>query len=200
MERTNRIDYLTNEKQLEAAFIELLNEMPIEKISIQKLSQKSKLSRGTFYLHYENIYQLLENYEDNLIAELRLLNKDFYKFSITEFNFVEGGNPCFKETYEWILQNKLAITVLLSHNGSPSFEKKWRKCIFDLFQTKINYDQIKLVDYDLFCVVISGTWINIIKHWLSVRQDVSSEALSQLISRVTKNILISFYQENWREI
>lgn len=27
-------------------------------------------------------------------------------------------------------------------------------------QFQISYDQIKLVDYDLFCVVISGMWIN----------------------------------------
>jgi hypothetical protein len=51
-------------------------------------------------LHFENIYQLLESIENKLITELRILNKDFYKYSITEFNIVEDGNSCFKDTYE----------------------------------------------------------------------------------------------------
>ena len=46
-------------KALLAAFGELLEEKPFNKISISDLTERCGLSRMTFYYHFENVYELM---------------------------------------------------------------------------------------------------------------------------------------------
>ena len=42
------------------AFLQLLDEMPMERITVQDIVQRCGVSRNTFYYHYGDIYALLE--------------------------------------------------------------------------------------------------------------------------------------------
>ena len=42
------------------AFIQLLNERPLDKISIKDIAEKGAVNRNTFYYYYQDIYALLE--------------------------------------------------------------------------------------------------------------------------------------------
>ena len=42
------------------AFIELLNERPLDKISVKDIAERSTVNRNTFYYHYSDIYDLLD--------------------------------------------------------------------------------------------------------------------------------------------
>lgn len=43
---------------IENAFLELLKERPIEKITVTELAERAMINKGTFYLHYQDIYDL----------------------------------------------------------------------------------------------------------------------------------------------
>lgn len=51
------------------AFIELRSQKPIEKISIKELSDLAGINKATFYRHYEDIYALTDNLENELITD-----------------------------------------------------------------------------------------------------------------------------------
>ena len=52
------------------AYIELREKKPIEKITVKELTDKAQISKQTFYLHYKDIYDLTEQIEKELIAEI----------------------------------------------------------------------------------------------------------------------------------
>ena len=45
---------------IKAAFIRLLNERPLNKISVKSIVDICNISRNTFYYHYQDIYDLLQ--------------------------------------------------------------------------------------------------------------------------------------------
>ena len=55
---------------LRDALIELLQKQPIDKVTVTSICKLADLSRGTFYLHYRDAYNLLEAIEDESLAEL----------------------------------------------------------------------------------------------------------------------------------
>ena len=55
---------------LREAFIELLRKKPLEKITVTRICEIADVSRGTFYLHYRNPYDLLESMENEFLADL----------------------------------------------------------------------------------------------------------------------------------
>ena len=52
------------------AFMELLREKPIQSISIRELCGLAGINRGTFYTHYKDIYDLLEQIEEEMTREI----------------------------------------------------------------------------------------------------------------------------------
>ncbi len=49
------------------AFLALEKEMPYEKISVKRLCEKAELSRATFYLHYDDLDQVLDDVIDDAL-------------------------------------------------------------------------------------------------------------------------------------
>ncbi len=53
------------------AFTDLMQQKPIQSISIKELCEKAGINRGTFYSHYKDIYDLLEQTESIMADEIR---------------------------------------------------------------------------------------------------------------------------------
>ena len=55
-------------KTIKKVFAEMLSEkMELGKISVSELCKRAEISRGTFYSHYDDIYGVAEDYENELI-------------------------------------------------------------------------------------------------------------------------------------
>ena len=55
---------------IKKTFTELLTKKPIQKISVKELCEKAGINRGTFYSHYEDIYDLLEKIENEILGDI----------------------------------------------------------------------------------------------------------------------------------
>lgn len=51
------------------SFTDLLKTKPIQSISVKELSDRAGINRGTFYTHYQDIYALLEEIENEMLIE-----------------------------------------------------------------------------------------------------------------------------------
>jgi AcrR family transcriptional regulator len=52
------------------AFVDMLQEMEIEKMSISGIAERATISRVTFYLHYRDIPDMLNKMADEMIEDL----------------------------------------------------------------------------------------------------------------------------------
>lgn len=58
-------------KSIKAAFIELLGEKKnIEMITVGELAERADIARSTFYNHYDDVYAVAEEFENELIQKL----------------------------------------------------------------------------------------------------------------------------------
>lgn len=55
---------------LQEAFWELYKNKSIEKISVREITERAGYNRGTFYLYYKDVYDILEQSEQLLIREI----------------------------------------------------------------------------------------------------------------------------------
>lgn len=108
------------------AFLQLLHEKSLDELSVKEIIQKAGFSRSTFYLHFADKYELMEEVR-------RTLNDRFLSFYEREFN--QWGKPMtlhlcehiftFRSFYEYEfsdtnaarkLSNKLAAHLLQIFN------------------------------------------------------------------------------------
>lgn len=62
MKTDARVRYTQN--IIRDTFLDLLKEKPIHKITIKEICEIAEINRGTFYKHYEDIYDLMQKLED----------------------------------------------------------------------------------------------------------------------------------------
>ncbi|WP_226793162.1 TetR/AcrR family transcriptional regulator [Bacillus sp. B1-b2] len=55
------------------AFVELLEEMEIEKMTVSKITERATISRVTFYFHYKDIPDMLEKMADSMIEDIQTI-------------------------------------------------------------------------------------------------------------------------------
>lgn len=58
-------------KIIEEAFLELLKERPLVKISVKAICEKAEINRTTYYKYYDNPYDLLNKMEAKILDDLQ---------------------------------------------------------------------------------------------------------------------------------
>ena len=87
--------------QLLQSLMTLMQEKDIKDISVKELSDLADINRGTFYLHYRDVYDMLSQVEDTIFQEFNeILDKNFAPdseaalYSVLEDNFhLSGRQP-----------------------------------------------------------------------------------------------------------
>ena len=67
--KKNESKYFYTASLMNQALLSLLEKKDIEFISVTEIAKKAGVNRSTFYLHYDNIYELLEETLENLNKE-----------------------------------------------------------------------------------------------------------------------------------
>lgn len=62
------------------ALLSLLHNRPIEKITVSDLCARAEISRPTFYLHYADLYALLDEIGEDMITSAKLGGNDAPSF------------------------------------------------------------------------------------------------------------------------
>lgn len=87
-------------KEIREAFLKLREKKPIERITIREIAELAMINKATFYRHYEDIYQLSDEIENELLDKCldgceNLLIKDITQKFLDNnklFNIVFSGS------------------------------------------------------------------------------------------------------------
>ena len=64
-------------RQLRQALMHLMTEKPSRSISVRELAERADINRGTFYIHYKDVSDLLQRLEDEMAERLILVCKKY---------------------------------------------------------------------------------------------------------------------------
>lgn len=59
--------YFNTARKIDDAFLEILEKKDLEYITVKEICKKANVNRSTFYLHYETIYDLLNESADYVL-------------------------------------------------------------------------------------------------------------------------------------
>jgi len=164
-------------KKIKDAFISLYDRRRIESISVQEITDLAGYKRGTFYIHYEDIYSLLEEIEEELMANLNNINKKFEKFPLLQYKY-DIPVPCFTETFEFIKDNSSYFKTLLGKNGDSLFRYRMKQTIIRHAFGKLENDKIEYKDAGCASSFMADGLIGLVFYWLNKCNEISSEEIS----------------------
>ena len=170
---------------LKQGVTKLILQKSIKKISVRELTDLVEINRGTFYLHYKDIYDLVEQIENELCEEFdEVLVK-----SLAESNGDEL--KVFRDFCYFLDENRDICYALLSDNGDINFLLKMRAIISRRCYSNVPKDYIKSYGKNDYIYIISyfesGT-VGILRYWLSDESD--SRKSSEEIALILKTLFM----------
>lgn len=172
-------------RNLKDALIYFLKEKSIHQVKVKELTEKAEINRGTFYFHYSDIYELLDELEDDVFTELEKM------FDQYDENLSKEINPAslLDVLFFSLSEKRDIIYILLGPNGSRSFSSRidgWvdyhsRNILQSAFP-EVEPEYHRLVSAFLIRGVI-GTF----KTWYETGQNQTHHELAEIIKKIIGN-------------
>ncbi len=152
MSQTSNPKFLKSEQtklRIMDVYLDLISEKEWDKISVKEICANANITRGTFYLYFNDIYDLLEQIEDPLLQEL--IQKYQQNPSKEAFSF-SGG--CFEEHFDleppmqlvfWFdfcSSHKKEMKALLGSHGDPYFTTKLKNILSEQILQMMDHDSM----------------------------------------------------------
>ncbi|NOU90579.1 TetR family transcriptional regulator [Paenibacillus sp. LMG 31460] len=116
------------------AFVELIQEIDIEKISVNRIAERATINRVTFYLHYRDIPDLLEKMADDMVEDIKQI---FNNSPATQICPEEKGWPIMLNLLEYIAEHAKFYKVVLATKRTPIFTDRLLKLLTGLITERV---------------------------------------------------------------
>jgi len=170
---------------LRNSLIELMKDRPVSKIGIKEICALAGVSRSTFYTHYENVHNLLEQIEEETFV--------YFEGVVTQHAFlIKSSNKektlMFQKILQYITDNSSSIQVLLSENGDINFQEKFFQKFITHAQNilRSNSDNPSLGHiYEGYSVFIVRGAIGLVQYWLKNNMHIPVSEMAKMLIKLT---------------
>ncbi len=149
---------------LKQSLTTLLQEKNVKDISVKELTDLADVNRGTFYLHYNDVFDLLEQSENDLLEELHKIADSISAETVR-------SNPAlfFEKIYTVCSENASLVRILLGENGDIRFLNRIRnflreKCLNDWHSL---LHQVDLEKFDAYYSFLVGGCCSLLQYWFA---------------------------------
>ncbi len=158
---------------------QLMGQKSVNEISVRELAELVDINRGTFYLHYRDIFDMVEQIQQELFDEFYQRIKMFSPKTL-------GDNPLplIENIFEFISDDADLFFVMLGPNGDMAFVERMKllvkeKCLRDWPQV-LNLRSTDKFDY-YYAFIVSGA-IGFLYNWLSTGHKETPKEMATLMT------------------
>lgn len=123
--RKQEIVKLETKSRIMNAFWELYKTTNIERITVKRITDACGIYRTTFYLHFADVYAILEQIEADLLADVKRFTLEAGRSSQNKEELITKVCQSFKKNYDY-------LNVLLDKKHDQRFAVAYKKEITEL--------------------------------------------------------------------
>ncbi|MCR5747045.1 MAG: TetR/AcrR family transcriptional regulator [Lachnospiraceae bacterium] len=177
-------------KLFKTALIELMQDKPFHRITIKEICAQADLNRTTFYLHYKDQKELL----DDILSELREKTSEH----LSDITYGDNENLALKKYLEFVKENAVLFrTILFRALMDGNIDLCTRDLVITSFIEDIR-DRLPSFGSELenryfYTYMIEGS-VSLVARWIENDFDLTTDELANLISNL--NLTLSKYKGN----
>ncbi|WP_432361541.1 TetR/AcrR family transcriptional regulator [Sporosarcina sp. UB5] len=170
----------------EEALLGLMEEKDYKKITVMEISERSTLNRATFYLHYYDKDELLEQMLDEALENLRIS----VQVKDIEFKYdSDNPHPIFIRLFTKMIEQNRFYRIMLVQEKVPYFTESVRAIIETLVEKATQYmveDKIKFnVPVDMSNAYFASAYLGVIIWWLKNDMPYTPEHMAKQLTRLS---------------
>ena len=171
-------------RQLRQALTVLLQEKPIKDITVREIADMVDINRGTFYLHYKDVFDMLEQIENDIFDEFNDLIRAHPPAE-------DQGKPLplLTDVFTYFAANADMAIALMGPNGDHAFIDKLKdlvkeRCFYDWMQV---YSSSNSKNFAYFYAFVVYGCIGLFQNWLETGMKETPEEMAALAEQMILN-------------
>ncbi|WP_161410656.1 TetR/AcrR family transcriptional regulator [Paenibacillus silvestris] len=172
---------------LRNALIDLIDEKGFEGTTIRDLMQKAGLNRGTFYLHYRDKYDLLEQSKEDMLNNILKIVKNIDPIQIMNYASRNEPHPIFLKLFDFFTLHAVFFKVLLGSKGDPAYPGQVKQIMEKHLYEKLSLLQSEHIPTPREYAIsyLASANLGMIQHWLESGMQLSPREMALLLTRMT---------------
>ncbi|WP_280771794.1 TetR/AcrR family transcriptional regulator [Salipaludibacillus daqingensis] len=177
-------------RMIREALAALIEEKGFESITVRDITSEADINRGTFYLHYQDKFDLLKKCENEFFQEIEDIAKDIKVNDIRKFSENQQPLAYSVKLLEYIKNNAAFMRAVLGPNGNVAFQIKLKEYIKTnigkvfLKEAEGNKDRMKVPREYLLSYIVSAH-LGVIQQWLQNELKESPQEIARYIGIIT---------------
>lgn len=134
---------------IKQAFIELINEKGLDALTVSDITRRANINRGTFYLHFVDKYDLLEQLENETVDQLQSIllgERDIPEADLDQVFPPER----IKEALVYIRDDFAFVSTIAGPGGDSQFSRKVKLIIGDLLDAGLARINMTIKGNDIY--------------------------------------------------
>ena len=178
--KTGRSDHRTRVTKMliRKAFTDLLQTKPIQRISIKELCEMAGINRGTFYTHYTDIYDLLNQIEAEMLADFQQALRPMFDGVTHPLHPVEVSTKIF----QCLKDHADICTVTLGDYGDKNFALQLiqlgRETSMEAYSSY--FTEATEEEQAYFYAFVSGGCIGLLQKWMAEGLETPAEEIARM--------------------
>lgn len=175
---------------IKKALLMQMEEIGFQRVTVKNLALTAKINRGTFYLHYTDKFEVMEDLQQELLNGLEGYVKKVQP--LEAFHALQNGRlyQPFVVVIQFIKEHATAFRVILGERGSPDFSKRMKQVFSDQILEKLSLIQGEMLDPDFRQYIqafITSAILGVIQEWLEKgNEDLSVEEMATIHFRLLR--------------
>ncbi|GGG75826.1 TetR/AcrR family transcriptional regulator [Paenibacillus radicis (ex Gao et al. 2016)] len=173
---------------LRSALLELVDERGLERVTVSELTEKAEINRGTFYLHYRDVPDLMDQIKEEVFVGLTGVMSHLNPYDMIRYAEKDQIYPVSLNVLNYFAEHADFFRVILGPNGDARFPMRIRE-----FMTERMYNQafMKIVGErdpgfpkEYLIAFMTSANIGMLTHWIRSGMSLPVEELALLLTRI----------------
>lgn len=166
------------------SFVEILESKPFGAMTIGDITKHAKINRGTFYLHYLDKFDLLEQIEGQLFEDLGNHIDELQSTYSSPQSFEKEQENLAAMLFSFIGDYAPMLKIFLSNHGSAGFHIRFKNSFSAKVRTNLeNNERINTslnVPLEYFLSFITSAFLGLIEQWIQNGLDKTPQEMTLL--------------------
>lgn len=174
-------------RALREALLDLIEEKGLDRVTVKELCERADLNRGTFYLHYRDVYDLLEQYTDDVLASFQDIVATIDARDMLRYEAEGEPYPGFVRTLEYIRDHARFFRLMMGPNGDAVFVNRLNAKLHRRMSGRLRELGVQPpagVPWDYLAAFLARAHLGVIQHWVEIGTVESPRDLALFITRI----------------
>ncbi|SHE15335.1 probable dihydroxyacetone kinase regulator [Chlamydia abortus] len=182
---------------LRKALIEVLEEKGPARITVSDITEKADINRSTFYLHYTDAFDLLEQVKADIWAGLSERLKNLNPYNYLSYAVKNEPDPAMVKVIEYYGEHADFFKVILGPNGDPAFAVRIKDFLKEHHLSKILDIRPDLADTivpkDYMIAYFAASNLSILMNWIETGMQQTPQTIALMITSILSSGMNQLY-------